>query len=78
MAGESVAGLVADAWDVDHGEPVTQSLLLQIPESGILDVLYGSVPEQFAEGFVVDRDDEVIIGAAEDKVSSLVQCISDG
>ncbi len=29
----------SDAWDVDHGEPVTQRLLLQIPESGIRDVL---------------------------------------
>ena len=37
--GEGVAGLVADAWDVDHGEPVTQRLLLQIPQSGVWDVL---------------------------------------
>ena len=29
--------IIIDVWDVDHGEPVTQRLLLQIPKSGVWD-----------------------------------------
>ena len=43
---------------MDHGEPVMQRLLLQIPESGVWDVLQGSVPKQLAERLVVDCHDE--------------------
>ena len=71
VAREGVAGLVPHAWYVDHAEPVSQGLLLEVPQACVRDVLKRPVPKQLAQWFMVDRNDQVI--AAEHKVAGLVE-----
>ena len=42
---EGIRGPVFDARDMDHFEVVPQGFFLQVPQSGIADIIQGSVPK---------------------------------
>lgn len=71
MAGEAARGTMLDARDMDHPEPISEGLLLQVPQAWVRDVFQDAITKDLQEWFVIDSEDEVC--AAQNKGSGLIQ-----
>ena len=68
---ERVSGaLFFTPWYVDNFEAIPQGLLLEVPESGVADVVQRSVAEYLQEWLVVNRNGEVF--ASKDEMPRFV------